>query len=827
MKKDNSISNLTRSQGKLYQQSGGSILVNVIIIIVIFASIISAVVYMSSSSLRQAVSSNQGANAWSMAEAGYRFLSINYMKTTNTSNNATADYDKAVFLGSVNGRTYVIPNVGSFTLTVTPYWFYNTAAANASGKIISISVKFAGTVPSGLTTATMPSTGQIKIGDTPGSGITPYTNGSLNTATAVFTCKTNSAASLTLKKGDSVYLVLNPTTTPTNNANKNLLAPGNNLNLNLVNFPAAAFPARDGLIEINPNADAHLYRYSKATVSGSVLTLNNLQRSDGSTTFSTAVTTASTVTFKKYLMAQSQGKVANEQRTLSFSQAILDSIASTAVSLSLNTAAELTANFNNSASITSETASLTVSGGGSATFSIIDSLPGTGTAPRCGAFWYNNTSLINTLWGPPPVGTGLSLLSYDLQVKMASGKYLTAGTLGLAIRAKNIGTPTETYLGLTFMKYNLANLNFTAGGPTVINPGNSLVGATSGATGIVQGTPEITSGSWAAGTAAGKIRFASVTGTFTNNELLKVGTINVAKNTPANGGTTYYTAAAADNIPDAIKPRPSDFSPANYNIGPLLLVLWEKKSDGTFRWLAFKDITYDDYVKGSQDWSEPDGSCTGTCPENDGVIINDSASLYIRIQEKRVVLVTGSDAVKVNDINLFYGDNSSRYITGRSGDAIPWNIENLRLRYVMGASTFTPVFVPEYIAQWSATVDYFSHIETGSGTPAGSNTQFQWDAVNPNVTDITVLKICNDGSAACTSSEDGTLRLTELVTPNYSTTTTATTAPTYLQPEFGLIACGNIRSPSNLDYATVGFAEIGFQTPASSYGGFTDTTQYW
>src|ERR1035437_6154807 len=102
MKKDNSISSLTRSQGKLYQQSGGSILVNIIIIIVIFASIISAVVYMSSSSLRQAVSSNQGANAWTMAEAGYRFLSINYMKTANSSGNATADYDKAVFLGSVN-----------------------------------------------------------------------------------------------------------------------------------------------------------------------------------------------------------------------------------------------------------------------------------------------------------------------------------------------------------------------------------------------------------------------------------------------------------------------------------------------------------------------------------------------------------------------------------------------------------------------------------------------------------------------------------------------------------------------------------------------------
>jgi len=48
-------------------------MLNIIINYSYFASIISAVVYMSSSSLRQAVSSNQGANAWNMAEAGYRF----------------------------------------------------------------------------------------------------------------------------------------------------------------------------------------------------------------------------------------------------------------------------------------------------------------------------------------------------------------------------------------------------------------------------------------------------------------------------------------------------------------------------------------------------------------------------------------------------------------------------------------------------------------------------------------------------------------------------------------------------------------------------------
>jgi hypothetical protein len=491
---------------------------------------------------------------------------------------------------------------------------------------------------------------------------------------------------------------------------------------------------------------------------------------------------------------------------LSFSQAILDSVPSTSVTISLNTATDLNNNFSRSSSISQyEVSTLQTSGGGSAAFSIMDSLTITGTganAYSCGAFWYSNTSQINTLWA------SRYLLSYDVQVKPATGNNLTAGTIGLAIRAKNVGTTTETYLGLTFMKYNLANLFFT-NGSTAINPGDTLVGATSGAKGIVQGTPEITSGSWAGGNAAGKIRFASVTGTFSNNENLKVNNVIVAKNTPKSG-TTYYTAAATDYIPSAIEPHPSDFSPARYNIGPLLLVLWERKSDGTFRWLAFKDISYDDYTKGLQDWNEPDGSCTTNCLESDGQIIDDNASIYVRIQEKRVNL--GAGLVKVNDINLFYGDNSARYTT-RSADAIPYDIDALRLRYVAGATPFTPVWAPQYISQWDATVDYFSHIE--SGTPAGSYPQFQWDAVNPNVTDIAVLKICNDGSATCTLAENGTLRLTELVTPD---------SGTYSQAEIGMIACGQVTTSP---YSTAGFAEFAIQTPGSSAGGFIDTTLYW
>jgi hypothetical protein len=893
MKQDNSIASLARSQGKLYQQSGGTMLLNIIIIIVIFASIISAVVYMSSSSLRQAVSSNQGANAWSMAEAGYRYLSINYLKTKDGDyilpQNQTADDDKAAYLTLVSGRTYVIPNNGQFTLTVQPYWFYNTAAT-ATGRNISVLLPVP--PPTG-STFNMPATGEVKVGNTPGANIKTYDTGTFNSGTGIFTCRL--ASNTTLNKGDSVYQVLHPTTLPATQT----LTPGGNLTLNLVIFPAGAFPAKDGLIEINPNPDTHLFRYNTAKAVGTVLTLYGLQRSDKST-FSISVTAATTVTFKKYLMAQSVGQVGTERRTLSFSQAILDSLPPMADVHKLDTKAEIDANFSHSSSVTSyEVASLTTSGGGSAVFSIMDSLATTGTgasAYNCGVFWYSNTGLINSLWAPPPVGTGVYLLTYEVQVKAATGNALKAGAIGLAFRSINVDTASESYLALTFMRYDLPNLyftsflNFTNGGTTAISSGNTVVGAssgatgvvngtpvltsgswaggnaagmitfttvtgafstgesltvggsyrakvgtlttinfgdtvvgaTSGATGIVQGTPEITSGSWAGGNATGKIRFFSVTGTFSNNELLKVNGVNVAQMNGAN----YFacslppcTAGSTDFIPQTIKPKPSDFSPANYNIGPLLLVLWEKKSNGTLRWLAFKDITYDDYAKGYQDFSVPNGSCTNppsNCSGSDGLIINDDASMYIRVQEKRVVLGSGA-AVKLNDINVFYGDDSSRYIAPtwpvRNGDTIPYNINALRRLYHAGASPFTPVWVPEYISQWDQTVDFFSHIE--SGTPIGSQPQFQWDAVNPNVTDIAVFKICDDGSAACTSAPNGTLRLTELVTPD---------SGSYSQSEMGMLACGKVTTSP---YSTAGFAEFAFKTPGTTSGGFVDTTLYW
>ena len=70
-------------------------------------------------------------------------------------------------------------------------------------------------------------------------------------------------------------------------------------------------------------------------------------------------------------------------------------------------------------------------------------------------------------------------------------------------------------------------LSFTSGGVTEIVEGNTITGAISGATAVITRVV-LTSGTWAAGTAAGKFIFASQTGTFQAENLDVGATLNLA-----------------------------------------------------------------------------------------------------------------------------------------------------------------------------------------------------------------------------------------------------------------------------------------------------------
>lgn len=71
------------------------------------------------------------------------------------------------------------------------------------------------------------------------------------------------------------------------------------------------------------------------------------------------------------------------------------------------------------------------------------------------------------------------------------------------------------------------SLNFTSGGTTAIAIGDTITGATSGATAVVAKVV-VTSGSWAAGTAAGYLTLSSQTGTFQAENLNIGATLDVA-----------------------------------------------------------------------------------------------------------------------------------------------------------------------------------------------------------------------------------------------------------------------------------------------------------
>ena len=70
-------------------------------------------------------------------------------------------------------------------------------------------------------------------------------------------------------------------------------------------------------------------------------------------------------------------------------------------------------------------------------------------------------------------------------------------------------------------------LSFTSGGVTEIVEGNTITGATSAATAVITRVV-LTSGTWAAGTAAGKFIFASQTGTFQSENLDVGAALNLA-----------------------------------------------------------------------------------------------------------------------------------------------------------------------------------------------------------------------------------------------------------------------------------------------------------
>jgi len=112
---------------------------------------------------------------------------------------------------------------------------------------------------------------------------------------------------------------------------------------------------------------------------------------------------------------------------------------------------------------------------------------------------------------------------------------------------------------MTARKYTIS---FTGGGTEQVEPGDTVTGATSGATGLVDSV-SLSTGAWADGDAAGTITMRRVSGTFQNGENLNISEQNnvattastASRETPETGGTggladdIRYTGGGTESYP--------------------------------------------------------------------------------------------------------------------------------------------------------------------------------------------------------------------------------------------------------------------------------------
>lgn len=134
------------------------------------------------------------------------------------------------------------------------------------------------------------------------------------------------------------------------------------------------------------------------------------------------------------------------------------------------------------------------------------------------------------------------------------GVWQYAGSV-YAFRNNAGGTAVDMYKATTSGWTQVAlgrKLAFTSGGTTEIAVGNTITGAVSGATAVITGVA-VSSGTWAAGTAAGTFTFATQTGTFQAENLNVGATLNLA--------TISGDSAAITLLPSG------RFEFVNYNFG--------------------------------------------------------------------------------------------------------------------------------------------------------------------------------------------------------------------------------------------------------------------
>ena len=245
-----------------------------------------------------------------------------------------------------------------------------------------------------------------------------------------------------------------------------------------------------------------------------------------------------------------------------------------------------------------------------------------------------------------------------------------------------------------------------------------------------------------------------------------------------------YAPASESNdfIPDSMKP---DYKFTDDKSDRLLIVLWKQYvQDGIEKreWLAYKDITSDLEVVYDRTYKN----------------LNDLSSLIVRVIEKNV------DGMRVNDIDIFYGDASTK---NSEGDTL-WNNTKRKHYY----PTFTddahtdPITWPIWdFDNWTITDDMFTVVDNVSVAASPVAGADYW-VVNPFAYNVWLV------------ADSHVIRTNDFLSPS------STYGDSEDRPEIGLCVFGDVGSVEDGNDAFVGFADFAVQLGTNSTGASQDSS---
>ncbi|BBO87382.1 hypothetical protein DSCOOX_05620 [Desulfosarcina ovata subsp. ovata] len=264
----------------------GSTLVGMIITLLLFTALGAAIIPMISSSELQRTVASQSEQAYYLAESGLRYAASQYLA-------ADTENDRFTVLNTLHGTSYQLANdQGQFEVQFTPY--YLLADADQTN-ISQLTTKFFGELADGYS---IPENGTLSVDNNEIS----FTSESISGNQITFTL--DSAFMGTVAKDTPVYPVAQASTT-----SSQTFSTGGDLTLE--DGSGGMFPERNGAVVIND------ITYTYSTYDDATDTLTGLRRTDGTDFTNVTVNAGESLRLKKCIRVTATGSVGSGEMAAS------------------------------------------------------------------------------------------------------------------------------------------------------------------------------------------------------------------------------------------------------------------------------------------------------------------------------------------------------------------------------------------------------------------------------------------------------------------------------------------------------------------------------